>query len=93
MSEFDLVQKSESLLKDPAFRAAIDGVREALVQRLEECPIADTVMQHEIAISLQLLKQIERHIKSFVATGELERAKKKEELSWIKRAKAQFGAY
>jgi len=93
MNDLYLAKSAESLTKDPAFRAAMSGVREALVQRLEECPIADTVMQHEIAISLQLLKQIERHIKSFVTTGELEMAKKKDEINWLKRAKAQFGAY
>lgn len=60
------------LLDDPTLQKAFEGVRMALLTRLEEVAIGDLDTQHEIAVSLQLLKQLKRQLHTWVTDGKLE---------------------
>ena len=59
-------------------------MREALLERFEECPIRDREGQHEIKLMLKLLSDVRANILSFIDSGKviesritmLERAKK-----------------
>ena len=84
MESIELANQAELFTTNVAYKAAMDGVRQALVQRLEECPIGDKDLQHEIALSLQLLKQLDRNLRSFIMTGELER-KRDEAKKWYQK--------
>jgi hypothetical protein len=60
------------LLDDPTLQKAFEGVRMALLSRLEDVALIDRDTQHEIAVSLQLLKQLKRQLHTWVTDGKLE---------------------
>jgi hypothetical protein len=63
--------RARELLDEETMRGVFNGVREALVLKLEQCPIGDTQTQHEIALTLQLLKQLRAHLQAFIDDGVL----------------------
>lgn len=63
--------KAREILNEQLMGGVFNEVREALVARLEQTPIGDTSTQHEIALTLQLLKQLRRHLESWIEDGTL----------------------
>ena len=70
------------LLHDPLLQQVFSGVRMALVERLESSGIGDEKTQHEIALMLQLLKQLNTHLLNFADDGKLA-AKEVEHENWL----------
>ena len=92
MSQGDRVaraSRARELLEEQTMRAAFNGVREALVLRLEQCAIGDVATQHEIALTLQLLKQLRAHLQSFVDDGTLAEREQQQE-RWIERMRKRI---
>jgi hypothetical protein len=58
-------ERSKQVLGDPIIAAAFADIRLGLVSRLEQLPMADRESQHEIALTLQLLKQLKLQIESY----------------------------
>lgn len=71
----DRAHQAEQLLGNVTLQKAFEGVRQALLVRLEECAIGDHAIQHEITVSLQLLKQLKRQLSNWVSDGQLEKAR------------------
>lgn len=84
----DRAHQAQRLLDDPTLQKAFEGVRGALVAKLEEVPLDDHSLQHEIAVSLQLLKQLKRTLQNWVSDGELEKARANERSRWFNRKSA-----
>lgn len=63
--------QAAQLLNSPLYVEAVEKVRMGLVQRLEMSAIGDKDTHHEIALSLQLLKQVHQHIKTVAETGKM----------------------
>lgn len=87
MNDAKIIERStnaERLLNNPEFRAAFDGVRSALLERFEQCPIRDKEAQHEIKLMLKLLGDVKSNLQSVIDNGKvvihrqsmLERARK-----------------
>lgn len=93
MDDIELSNQAEILTKNPAFSKAMAGIREAFVCRLEECPIADHTLQHEVVLSLQILAGIERQLKSFITTGQLERKREEEKRKWYELRKSKVNSF
>lgn len=72
MDTIERGRRAEVLLNDPVLKEAFDGVREALVMAMEGSPVKDADLHHQIALSLQLLKQLQSRLHNFVATGQAE---------------------
>jgi hypothetical protein len=70
-------------------KEAFDGVRMALLERLEAAPIGDRDVHHEITLTLQLLKQLKGHLVSYVQDGKLAE-KEIEQENWLQKAKRKF---
>jgi hypothetical protein len=76
--------RAKSLLEDAELTAAFNGVRTALLERFEACPIRDIEGQHEIKLMLKLLVDVRANLQSVVDNGKvieynvsmLERAKR-----------------
>ena len=86
MSEIsERAHQASRLLDDPTLQKAFEGVRMALVARLEEISLEDHSLQHEIAVSLQLLKQLKRQLHNWITDGQLEKAKAKQREGWFNR--------
>lgn len=71
--------RAKELLEEETMAQVFRGVRDALVERLESCPIGDTSTQHEIALTLQLLKQLRAHLNQFIDDGTLAEHEQKQE--------------
>lgn len=63
--------KAQALLDDPELAAAFDGVREALLTRIEAAPIRDREGVHECKLMLKLLADVRANLVSVVNTGKV----------------------
>jgi hypothetical protein len=76
--------RAKHLMDDKVFQEAFQGVRAALLDRFEQCPIRDKEGQHEIKLMLKLLGDVRANLQSMIDSGKviesrismLERAKK-----------------
>lgn len=84
----DRAHQAQRLLDDPTLQKAFAGVRDALVAKLEECQVDDVQLQHELALSLQLLKTLRRTLSNWVSDGQLEAARSAERARWFNRKQA-----
>jgi hypothetical protein len=74
--------QAERLMKDEAMIAAFDGVRQGLVVQLEEAGMKDRELQHEIVLSLQILKAVNHLLHKFIANGKFEKDKDSKLQQW-----------
>lgn len=81
--------KARELLEDDLMKSVFSGVRNALIERLEACPMGDMDTQHEIALTLQLLKQLQSQLRQFIQDGTLA-TKEIEQETWLARARKKF---
>ena len=81
--------RARELLEEQTMRGVFDGVREALVVKLEQCAIGDTATQHEIALTLQLLKQLRAHLQSYIDDGSLAEREVEQE-KWFARMRKRI---
>lgn len=58
-------------LDNPALRAAFDNVREAIVHRIEQCPMRDTEGAEKLRIMLRLLNDVRTNLESAVNDGKV----------------------
>ena len=63
--------RAAEILGEDLLGGVFRDVREALVERLEATAIGDTSTQHEIALTLQCLKQLRQHLETYVTDGKL----------------------
>jgi len=63
--------RAKSLLEDAELTAAFNGVRTALLERFEACPIRDIEGQHEIKLMLKLLSDVRANLQSVVDSGKV----------------------
>jgi hypothetical protein len=76
--------EAEQLLTNPLLKEAFAGVKAKLVEKLEEVPLGDIDTQHEIALSLQLLKTVRRYLENWVQDGTLEAQRASSHSAWQK---------
>jgi hypothetical protein len=67
--------EAAQLLSNPLFKQSFEGVRQKLLERLEETAIGDVDTQHQLTLCLQTVKQVRRYLENFVRDGELEAAR------------------
>lgn len=59
MTPFEKSDSATRMLEEPVIKQAFIDIREGLVRQLENVPIGDTETQHQVSITLQLLKRLE----------------------------------
>lgn len=62
---------ADQLLENPEFERAFSAVRQALLDRFEECPIRDKEAQHEIKLMLKLLSDVKTNLQSVIYSGKV----------------------
>ena len=62
---------AEQLLANPEFTKAFEAVRQALLDRFEECPVRDIDGQHEIKLMLKLLGDVKANLQSVIDSGKV----------------------
>lgn len=75
---------AQILLSNPLLKGAFDAVRDKLVTAAENAGMNDVETQHNIVLSLQLLKQIKAQIESYVNDGRIEEFKLKQKRGLFK---------
>lgn len=76
MEVVDRAIRARRLLSDEeVFNEAMSAVRDKLISGLENCAIGDIDTQHNLTLSLQLLKQLEGMLRRWIDEGTLEQAK------------------
>lgn len=63
--------RAKQLLEDSEMRGAFEGVRQALLEKFEQCPIRDIEGQHEIKLMLKLLGDVKANLQSMIDSGKV----------------------
>jgi hypothetical protein len=79
IDRIDRAARSQQLLSDPLFSGAIKAVEDHLVASLKQSAIGDYDTHHNLTLSLQLLGSIERQLRNWIADGEIEKTKAKQQ--------------
>jgi hypothetical protein len=61
--------KAQALLENPVFKDAFEGVRLAIIDRIERCPMADTGPAEELRKCLRLLRDVKANVEFAVKEG------------------------
>lgn len=77
-------------LENPALQAAFSDVREAIVHRIETCPMRDTEGAEKLRIMLRLLNDVRTNLEGAVTDGKLVELKIQEDEAQKKRRFALF---
>lgn len=65
--------EAERLLENPLFIESISTVRQGIIDSMNASAFGDESTHHNLVIALQLLNQIEKHIKDVATTGKMAR--------------------
>lgn len=88
-----LLYATRDILANEAFQKALRDIREAFVRELEGAPVKDRDFHHEVALMLQLLRQLERCFQSYLETGEVALRREEEKKSWLRRRESRIESY
>lgn len=90
MNASERADRAQRILSDEVFKQAFSDVRAGLIERLESSPISDVETQHEIALMLQLLKQVKVKLEQYCNDQRMVEAQTREE-TFISRARQKLG--
>lgn len=62
MTPSERADRAKELLENPVLKACFSEMRESFVRKLETTPVNDVEIQHELALSLQILKSLRSQI-------------------------------
>ncbi len=91
MTPRERADRAKQILDDPVFAHVFTDIREQLVAKLEMCPVGDVEAQHDLTLTLQLLKQLRTQLARYCDEIVLDNAKARQE-SWLRRAKQSLTA-
>ncbi len=66
MTPFEKSESAKRVREEPVIKQAFIDIRESLVRQLENVPIGDTETQHQVSITLQLLKRLETTLTRYI---------------------------
>jgi hypothetical protein len=86
MTPREKADRAKAVLDDPVFGHVYADIREQLIQRLESIPVSDVDAQHDLTITLQLLRQLKTQLSRYTDEIVLDNAQSKHE-SWLQKAR------
>lgn len=69
--------QAQELLSNQVLKESIEGIRNHYITLMENVAIGDVDTQHNLVLSLQVLKEIRRQLERIVRDGQLEESKQK----------------
>lgn len=75
----DLANKAKAILDSPAYQGAYNGVRAAIIDRIERCPLSETQTAEDLRRCLKLLKDVQLNMVAMLNSGKLEQFRLDEE--------------
>jgi hypothetical protein len=91
MTPLERSARAKELLENPVLKEAFAGIKTDIIAKLESIALEDFQLQHELTLTLQLLKQLRNRLDRFVDDGKIEQ-KKIEQQNWIEKARQRFRA-
>lgn len=67
--------EAQQLLGNQLLKDAFSGVRQKLLEKIEETAIGDVDTQHQLVLCLQTVKQVRKYLENWIRDGELETAR------------------
>jgi hypothetical protein len=71
LEEIKRGEEANRLMEHPLIREAFDKVHAGILQGMRDSPFGDEKTHNRLVIALQLLGQIEKHLKDTAATGKM----------------------
>lgn len=71
--------RAKAVLDSPAYQAAYEGVRAAIIERIEKCPLGDTATAEDLRRCLKLLRDVQLNMVVAMNSGKLEQFRLDEE--------------
>ncbi len=66
MTPFEKSESAKRIKEEPVIKQAFIDIRENLVRQLENVPIDDVETQHQVSITLQLLKRLDTTLTRYI---------------------------
>ena len=73
MTPLERADKAKAILESPLYQEAYDGVRAAIIERIEKCSLTDTQTAEDLRRCLKLLKDVRLNLEVMLNHGKLER--------------------
>ena len=89
MTPLEKAERAKQVLNDPVFAHVFNDLRESLVLKLEACPVSNVEAQHDLTITLQLLKLLKTQLTRYTDEIVVDNARQKHE-SWIAKARQRI---
>lgn len=89
MTPLERADRAKSLMEDAVLNGAFADIKTKLVDRLESVPMGDIETQHEIALMLQLLKQLRGQLQTYLNEAAVDKHKQKQD-SFIEKMRERF---
>lgn len=83
--------RARLLLESEAYTEAVGTVRQAIIDKWSNSPVADRDGQHELRLMLKLLNDVEANIKDVAETGKLANLQIAREQESLARRVLNFG--
>ena len=64
--------KAKSILENTEYQRAYDGVRAAIIDRIEKCPLSDTQTAEDLRRCLKLLKDVQLNMTVAINSGKID---------------------
>ena len=68
----DAANKAKAVLENPGYTAAYEGVRAAIIERIEKCPLSDTQVAEDLRRCLKLLRDVQLNMVVAMNAGKVE---------------------
>lgn len=78
MTTLERADHAQRVLDDPIMKQVFTDIRMGLVVRLESVPIGDIDTQHEIALTLQLLKKLQAQLQGYINDMKVDQHREKQ---------------
>lgn len=71
MNDIERANKAKAVLESPAYQEAYDLVRQAIIERIEKCPLSETPTAEDLRRCLKLLRDVRANMTTAINTGKL----------------------
>jgi hypothetical protein len=71
--------KAKAILDSPAYQDAYNGVRAAIIERIEQCPLAQTQTAEDLRRCLKLLRDVQLNMVVALNSGKVDQFRLDEE--------------
>lgn len=89
MTPNEKAERSKQVLGDPIIQAALEDMRQGLLVKIEQAPLGDREYEHELARTVQLLRQLKIQIESYGQIAVVEKHHKRHD-SFIERMREKL---